>query len=252
MRRHQLPPWPSVLAVVAHPDDESFGLGAVLAAFGTSGARVTVLCLTHGEASTLHGVPGHLRSVRARELAAAAAALGARTTLLLGYPDGGLGSVCRTALAGDVVDAARDVDADGLLVFDPSGVTGHPDHAAATAAALAAADVLDLPVLGWTLPADVADRLNHERGTAFTGHASDDIDCEVRVERARQLAAVGAHASQALPTSVLWRRLELLGDREYLRRLRYPARNDPRAGRVGTPGGISDGDRVRIRWRQST
>ncbi len=225
MRPHQLPPWQSVLAVVAHPDDESFGLGALLSTFTAAGARVTVLCLTHGEASTLHGVPGNLHQARARELAAAAAALGAQTTLLLSYADGTLASACRTALAGDVVEAARDVDADGLLVFDPSGVTGHADHAAATAAALVAADVLDLPVLGWTLPADVAERLNSERGTAFIGHTSDDIDCEVSVERGRQLAAVGAHASQALPTSVLWRRLELLGDREFVRRLRHPTWN---------------------------
>jgi LmbE family N-acetylglucosaminyl deacetylase len=153
----------------------------------------------------------------------------------LSYPDGTLGSTCGTVLAGEVVDAARDADADGLLVFDPSGVTGHPDHAAATAAALAAADVLDLPTLGWTLPADVAEQLNQERGTAFSGHRDDEIDYEVTVERARQLAAVGAHASQALPTSVLWRRLELLGDREYLRRLR-PSRG-PTAALVADPEG---------------
>lgn len=227
MRRQQLPAWHSVLAVVAHPDDESFGLGALLAGFAACGARATVLCLTHGESSTLHGVSGSLHRIRAQELAAAASALGAQTTLLLSYPDGALASQCRAALAGAVLDAARAADADGMLVFDPSGVTGHPDHAAATAAALAAADVLDLPVLGWTLPADVAARLNQERGTTFSGHTDDEISCEVPVERTRQLAAVRAHASQALPTSVLWRRLELLGDREYLRRLRHPTGNGP-------------------------
>lgn len=55
-----LPAWPSVVAVVAHPDDESFGLGAILDSFARSGAAVSVLCLTHGEASTLHGVSGDL------------------------------------------------------------------------------------------------------------------------------------------------------------------------------------------------
>jgi hypothetical protein len=53
-----LPVWTSVLVVVAHPDDESFGLGAILDAFTAAGATVEVLCLTHGEASTLHGAPG--------------------------------------------------------------------------------------------------------------------------------------------------------------------------------------------------
>ena len=72
----QLPAWRSVLAVVAHPDDESFGLGAILSAFADRGAELAVLCLTQGEASTLHGVAGELGDIRARELKAAAAELG--------------------------------------------------------------------------------------------------------------------------------------------------------------------------------
>ena len=38
-----LPAWTTVLAVVAHPDDESFGLGALLDAFTSAGAGVEVL-----------------------------------------------------------------------------------------------------------------------------------------------------------------------------------------------------------------
>ncbi len=55
-----LPHWERVLVVVAHPDDESFGLGAVLSSFVDAGADVSVLCFTQGEASTLHGVEGDL------------------------------------------------------------------------------------------------------------------------------------------------------------------------------------------------
>jgi LmbE family N-acetylglucosaminyl deacetylase len=123
-------------------------------------------------------------------------------------------------LAIPVMDLAERSGAQGLLVFDPAGVTGHPDHRQATAAALAAATQVGLPVLGWTLPAAVADVLNSEYATAFIGHRSADIDLVVRVDRRRQCEAVRHHPSQALPTSVLWRRLELLGPYEYLRRLR--------------------------------
>ncbi len=214
-----LPPWRSVLAVVAHPDDESFGLGGVLAAFAAAGTRVSVLCFTRGEASTLHGVAGDLHEVRAGELEYAARALGADRTWLHHHPDGGLPTVCRTALAGEVMDAVRAAEADALVAFDTSGVTGHPDHAAATAAALEAARILGLPVLGWTLPAHVARALNEERGTAFTGSDETAVDYVISVDRDRQRTAIAAHASQAVPTSILWRRLELLGDREYLRRL---------------------------------
>jgi len=120
-----LPAWTSVLAVVAHPDDESFGLGAILDAFIQAGTRVEVLCLTHGEASTLHGTSGELATVREAELAAAALALGVNRTRLLDYPDGGLGRVPQAAPAADVTAAARSSRADGLLVFDTGGVTGH-------------------------------------------------------------------------------------------------------------------------------
>ncbi|WP_412751504.1 PIG-L family deacetylase [Krasilnikovia sp. M28-CT-15] len=212
-----MPAWHSVLAVVAHPDDESFGLGAVLSAFAAHGATVSVLCLTHGEASTLHGVPGDLTAVRAAELHAAAQALGVDTVELLDHPDGRLATVPPPVLAAQVAATAAQVAADGLVVFDPGGVTGHPDHRAATAAALSAAARAVLPVLGWTLPARVAQILNAEYGAAFTGHQSDQIDLTVPVDRTRQFDAVHRHPSQAVPGSVLWRRLELLANIEYLR-----------------------------------
>ena len=221
-RADALPAWTSVLAVVAHPDDESFGLGAVLDAFARSGAGVEVLCLTHGEASTLHGAPGDLASLRGTELAAAAEVLGVTRATLKGHPDGNLRDLPAGMLAADVVAAAASSGADGLLVFDAAGVTGHPDHMAATAAGLLAAEMRRLPVLGWTLPESLAAQLNQELGASFVGHQAHDIDLSVSVDRTRQRLASLAHKSQALPSSVLWRRLELLGDTESLRWLHGP------------------------------
>jgi LmbE family N-acetylglucosaminyl deacetylase len=216
-----LPAWSSVLAVVAHPDDESFGLGAVLDAFGRAGATTSVLCLTRGEASTVHGVTGDLTTLRAAELREAAGALGVTNAILRDHADGSLSQVAE-ALAGDVAGVASELKVQGLVVFDPSGVTGHPDHAAATAAALRAAETLNLPVLGWTMPVDVAQRLNTELDATFVGHDPAAIDIVLPVDRDRQRIASLAHASQAVPSSVLWRRLELLGNAEHLRWLRRP------------------------------
>jgi N-acetylglucosamine malate deacetylase 2 len=215
-----LPPWRSVLAIVAHPDDESFGLGAVLSTFADAGATVTVLCFTHGEASTLHGVSGDLAAVRVGELDAAARALGASGVQLLGYPDGALAEVDLGELSVHVVEMARRVDADGLVAFDLDGVTGHPDHSRATAAGLCAASTLGLRLLGWTLPHGTADQLSREHGAPFTGQQPSGLDVVITVNRARQLDAIAEHRSQAVPGSVLWRRLELLGDLEHLRWLR--------------------------------
>ena len=64
----QLPSATSVLAVCAHPDDESFGLGAALRGFADAGARTSVLCFTRGEASTLGEDLATLGEVRSDEL----------------------------------------------------------------------------------------------------------------------------------------------------------------------------------------
>lgn len=220
MSQTQLPEWRSALVVVAHPDDESFGLGAVLATFAEAGARVSVLCFTRGEASTLHGVAGDLTALRTEELAAAAAALGLDDVSLLAYPDGHLPDVDLDELAAHVVTAAREVEADGIIGFDLTGVTGHPDHAHATAAAVHAAGTIDLPVLGWTVPDTVAATLRAEYGARFVGHTKTEVDLVLTVDRTLQFKAVACHPSQAVPGSVMWRRIDLLADKEHLRWLR--------------------------------
>jgi LmbE family N-acetylglucosaminyl deacetylase len=218
-----LPHWRSVLVVIAHPDDESFGLGGLVGALADTGAQVEVLCFTRGEASTLGGELTDLALVRAEELAAAGTALGTASTILLDRPDGHLGELVPDDLLGDVDAAIEHHRPDGILVFDPvGGVTGHEDHAAASRAAVTAAQRHGIPVLGWALPTAVADSLNAEYGAAFVGYADDDLDITIHVDRARQQQAIAAHASQAVPGSVLWRRLELLGDREHLRWLHRP------------------------------
>lgn len=218
-----LPPWGSVLVVVAHPDDESFGLGGLVAALADTGAEVEVLCLTRGEASSLGGELADLATIRAEELAVAGAELGTSTTILLERPDGHLGDLAQEELVADVLTAVERHRPDGLLVFDPrGGVTGHEDHAAASRAAISAAEVSGIPVLGWALPTEVADELNAEYGAAFIGYPAHDLDISLDVDRARQQRAIAAHASQAVPGSVLWRRLELLGNREHLRWLVRP------------------------------
>lgn len=229
MPRTALPAWRSVLAVVAHPDDESFGLGAVLSTFAEAGARVSVLCLTRGEASTVRGVPGDVTTLRTNELTAAAAALGLHKVGLMTYPDGRLSEMDLGELADHVVAIAREVDADGIVGFDLTGVTGHADHAYATAAALRAADTLEVGVLGWTVPAGVARQLRDEYGAPFHGHSEAEIDLVLSVDRTLQRKAVDCHPSQAVPGSVLWRRLELLGDHEHLRWLRRSAQGSNRS-----------------------
>jgi N-acetylglucosamine malate deacetylase 2 len=216
----ELPRLGRVLAVCAHPDDESFGLGAVLAALATAGTASSVLCFTHGEASTLGLGTGDLRQVRAAELAAAAAILGTGSTVLLDYPDGRLSGIPLSQLAGHVRQQVQLTGPEALLVFDEGGITGHPDHCQATAAALSAAACDDLTVIAWAIPRHIAEALNAEFATTFTGRTTAQIDLTITVDRAAQLGAIACHASQATHNPILRRRLELLDGTEHLRYLR--------------------------------
>jgi N-acetylglucosamine malate deacetylase 2 len=216
------PSWPSVLAVVAHPDDETFGLGAVIDLMTQAGTSAHIVCYTHGEASTLNETGTSLHGTRCRELELASTQLRVATVDLLDYGDGRLAGVPRTELAGHVTRAVSRYHCAGLLVFDETGVTGHADHQAATAAAVHAADSAGLPVLAWALPERVARVLREETGQPFAGQPPSRLDLCLRVDRAVQCQAALVHASQISPGAVLWRRLELLGDHEYLRWLRRP------------------------------
>ncbi|HEX6516532.1 MAG TPA: PIG-L family deacetylase [Nocardioidaceae bacterium] len=226
-----LPRWRRVLAVVAHPDEESFTLGAVIDAFGRAGTTVSVLCLTRGE----RGVPaGRGTGLRIKELEAATRELGVERVVVLRHPDGDLDVVPRHLLADDVIDEVGATNAEGLLVVDSTGHSGHSDHAAAGSAALLAAAVLDVPVLGWALPAAVAAQLDGEGEPGLAGVSADAVDLTVPVQRDRQLAAVRAHASQAATQEALRQRLELLGEREHLRWL-YAAQRSPQSPPLRRP-----------------
>lgn len=203
--------------VIAHPDDEAFGLGAVIDRLVVGGAGVHILCYTHGGASTVNETGADLSAARARELRDASAELGAASVTLLDYPDGRLAGIPAEELAAHAARTAEHCQAAGLLVFDSSGITGHPDHQAATAAGVRAAAAAGLPVLAWALPATVAATLRKETGQPFAGLPAGEVDLCIRVDRDRQRAAALLHTTQISPTAVLWRRLQLMGDCEDLR-----------------------------------
>lgn len=200
----------SALVVIAHPDDESFGLGAVVGHLVSEGTAVDVLCLTHGEASTL-GATRDLGIVREAELRCAAGELGVGRVTLLAFSDGRLGEVPPDEL--DAIVDAQLAGAELLVVFEPGGVTGHPDHRAATASAERVAARHGLPVLEWGVAPEVAARLNAELGTSFVGLAGVDVV----VDRVRQHRAITCHQSQARDNPVLVRRLALQAETERVR-----------------------------------
>lgn len=212
----------SVLVVCAHPDDESFGLGAVISTLVEHGVDVRVLCFTHGEMSTLGADAHDLAATRAGELQLAAAVLGVLSVELHSYPDGGLSATSFDDLCHEVEAAAATHSFDCLVVFDEGGITGHADHRCATRAAMTVARRLGIPVLAWAIPQAIAVALNDEFSAGFIGRSAAAIDFEIEVDRRLQHAAIACHASQSTANPVLWRRLQLQGSSEFLRWLLAP------------------------------
>ncbi|MFP4636689.1 MAG: PIG-L deacetylase family protein, partial [Nitriliruptoraceae bacterium] len=217
-RGDPLPATRRALAVCAHPDDETFGLGGLISSYVHHGAEMALLTLTRGEASTL-GADAQLAERRTAELACAARRLGVATTWLRDHPDGHLADVAMDQLVAEVQVAIERHHPELLLVFHPSGITGHPDHQRATEAALLAACGADLPVYGWFVPSDVAVTLNAEFGTGFVPTEPTAEDRRVPVDRAAQRAACACHRSQSGALPLIERKLELLGEFEHLRPL---------------------------------
>lgn len=119
----------TLLAVFAHPDDESVACGGVLARCAAEGARVVLICATHGE-NRAGKRDLALFETRAEELQRAAEALGIAEVVLLDYPDGFLPWVDVREFAGKLASEIRRVNPDVVITFGDDGLYWHPDHIA--------------------------------------------------------------------------------------------------------------------------
>lgn len=123
-----------LLAIFAHPDDETFRPGGVLALLARLGVRVEILTFTRGEAGSC-GIPplctpDELPAFRERELRCACAALGILPPRLLDYVDGNLQSADAETMITLILSRAAEIKPQVWLSFGPDGLSGHPDHIA--------------------------------------------------------------------------------------------------------------------------
>jgi LmbE family N-acetylglucosaminyl deacetylase len=143
----------SLMAVFSHPDDESLAAGGLLACCAARGARVSLLCLSRGEAG--RGDAHDLGATRARELEAAGAALGLSEVLLRAHADGMLPWLPSGVLEQDIRAAIDEQRPDVVVTFGEDGLYWHPDHIAtcdATAAAVASLDARRPALFHVTMP----------------------------------------------------------------------------------------------------
>jgi len=136
----------TLLAVLAHPDDESFGMGGTLALYASRGAEVHLVCATRGEVGEvapelLKGF-NSIAELRESELRCAAGILGLAGVHFLDYRDSGmpgspdnqhpqaLAAQPLDEVAANIVCYIRELKPQIVLTFDPIGGYRHPDHIA--------------------------------------------------------------------------------------------------------------------------
>ncbi len=133
----------TILGIWAHPDDEAYLSGGLMALARDRGSRVVCVTATRGELGTPDPQgwpPDRLAAARTVELARCLEILGVTEHHWLGYRDG----TCAAAPAGPAVgrlcELIDQVRPDTVLTFGPHGNTGHPDHRTVSAWATAAFD----------------------------------------------------------------------------------------------------------------
>jgi LmbE family N-acetylglucosaminyl deacetylase len=158
----------TLLAVFAHPDDESFGVGGTLAKYASNGTHVVLVCATRGEVGEISdaslATPESLGHVREYELRCAAQTLGISELIFLDYLDSGMEGTPENMhpkafiqappheVVGKLVRVIRELQPQVVITFDPGGGYGHPDHIAisryTTQACSQASSSTDFPEAG--------------------------------------------------------------------------------------------------------
>lgn len=134
------------MAFHAHPDDEVISTGGVLARYAAAGEQVVVVTATDGVEGEIHNyddpesIRPDLAEYRAREVREALDELGVRHHEFLGYRDSGMMGTEANAhpdcfwqadfmeATGRLVSLIRRYEPEVLVVYDPFGGYGHPDH----------------------------------------------------------------------------------------------------------------------------
>jgi LmbE family N-acetylglucosaminyl deacetylase len=234
----------ALLAVHAHPDDETVTMGGTLARYSAAGTRTILVTCTTGDL-------GAAASVRALELEAAARVLGIARVVQLGYADSGMAGEAANTRPGaffvaDVEQVSRRVVAileeerpQVLVTYDETGGYGHPDHIKARQVAVAAFCACPVEIrpkklysirfpLGWSREFVQSLRQSgiDAPGSAPTGaDAGPDVaeigapdhlvttSIDVRAYISTKLAAIACHPSQWPPEHFLRRIPQELAER---------------------------------------
>ncbi len=123
----------SIMGIWAHPDDEVFSMGGIMAQAAKNGQSIVCITATRGEA----GVQDEKRwpveklaQIRSLELENAYRVLGVSEHEWLDYADGECSQVDEKLAVARIVRMIQHYKPDSIFTFGPDGLTGHDDHKA--------------------------------------------------------------------------------------------------------------------------
>jgi LmbE family N-acetylglucosaminyl deacetylase len=243
----------TVLGVWAHPDDEAYLSGGLMAMARDGGARVVCVTATRGELGTPDPEswpPERLAAERTLELARCLQVLGVTEHTWLGYRDGECPSVPAADAVARLCAVLDEVRPDTVLTFGPDGITGHPDHRAVSAWVTAAFDRAAAPGAR-LLHSAVPDRrvprwqdLDDSLGVYLPGYPVTVPDGRLAVDLvlppdvvARKVQALLAQTTQTaglVEVMGLEEYTEWVGDESFVEHRRAPVRARPVASVTGS------------------
>jgi N-acetylglucosamine malate deacetylase 2 len=197
-----------LLALLAHPDDETFRPGGTLALLAQLGVKIQVVSATNGDAGSC-GVPPlckpqDLSRVRRKELQQACITLGILPPQFLDYRDGFLNQADTKVGIQKIQSMIQNFIPQVLLSFGPDGLSGHPDHIEIGKWAQEAYQDTEQVAALYTLavPKSLADQLNLHQVIPVN---DDEIALEVDISSVwkTKLAAIHCHATQLSSTPLL-------------------------------------------------
>lgn len=198
----------TILFVGAHPDDETFTAGGLLAAAAANGQKVITITATKGEGGVQdesRWPADRLASIRQAELEAALKILGCTQHYWLDYADGGCAADSPERAVRRIQELIAEHTVDSILTFGSDGLTGHPDHQ--TVSAWAAQACGSLPVYHAVEELENYEQYMKPAGRQFNWYfnvANPPMklaaDCAVAFKLTPELRDIKLRALQAMPS----------------------------------------------------
>ena len=136
----------TILCIGAHPDDETWIAGGILATAAKNGQKVVVITATKGEAGATdeeRWPQKELGNIRAQELHESLRILGVEEHGMLECLDGECDKADEQDMALQLAVVMHREKPDTVMTFGPEGLTGHSDHAAVSRWVSKAANLVD-------------------------------------------------------------------------------------------------------------